>query len=99
MGPFPPTDRRFECEFAGIFRIAEDRIAELRLTWDNLGTLMQLGHVRPTESGLTAAADRPGAGARNTGDAVIGRSGRAQHRGVVQSARRTVPRALDPSLR
>lgn len=44
MGPFPPSDRRLTCEFAGMFRIADDRIAELRLTWDNLGALSQLGH-------------------------------------------------------
>jgi len=52
MGPFPPTGTRFECEFAGIFRIDEDRIAALRLTWDNLGILMQLGHLTLTGSGL-----------------------------------------------
>lgn len=53
MGPFPPTGKRFECEFAGIFRIEQDRIAGVRLTWDNLGILTQLGHLRPTGSGLT----------------------------------------------
>ena len=52
MGPFPPTGKRFECEFAGIFRIEDDRISALRLTWDNLGILMQLGHLQPTGSGL-----------------------------------------------
>jgi len=50
MGPFPPTGRRFACEFSGIFRIAQDRIAELRVTWDNVGILMQLGHLAPMGS-------------------------------------------------
>jgi steroid delta-isomerase-like uncharacterized protein len=45
MGPFPPSGRRIDCEFGGIFRIDGDRIAELRLTWDNLGVLMALGHL------------------------------------------------------
>jgi len=49
MGPFPPTGRRFDCEFAGIVRIEADRITQLRLTWDNLGILMHLGHLRPPE--------------------------------------------------
>jgi len=50
MGPFPPTGKRFECEFAGIFHIEDDRITELRLTWDNLGILMQLGHLQPMDT-------------------------------------------------
>jgi steroid delta-isomerase-like uncharacterized protein len=54
MGPFPPTGKRFECEFAGIFHIEQGRISALRLTWDNLGNLMQLGHLQLTDAGLVA---------------------------------------------
>jgi predicted ester cyclase len=45
MGPYAPSGNRIACEFAGIFRIEADRIAEVRLTWDNLGVLGQLGHL------------------------------------------------------
>lgn len=47
MGPFPPSGRRVQCEFSGIFRIERDRIARLRVTWDNLSILTQLGHMQP----------------------------------------------------
>jgi hypothetical protein len=50
MGPFPPTGKRFQCEFAGIFHVEGGRITHLRLTWDNLGILMQLGHLQPMGS-------------------------------------------------
>ena len=30
-----------------MFRISRGRITDLRLTWDNLGLLAQLGHVAP----------------------------------------------------
>jgi steroid delta-isomerase-like uncharacterized protein len=45
MGPFPPSGKRLTCEFAGVFRIEGDRIAGLRLTWDNVTALTQLGHL------------------------------------------------------
>jgi steroid delta-isomerase-like uncharacterized protein len=45
MGSFAPTGRRMECEFSGIFRIEDGRIAHVRLTWDNLSVLGQLGHL------------------------------------------------------
>jgi steroid delta-isomerase-like uncharacterized protein len=47
MRPFPPSGKRIACEFGGIFRIEGDRLAEVRLTWDNLGVLVQLGHLPP----------------------------------------------------
>jgi len=45
MGPFPPTERTVAVEFSGVFRVEGDRIAEVRLTWDNLSVLGQLGHL------------------------------------------------------
>ncbi len=47
MGPFPPTGKRMESDCAGIFRIADGRIAELWVTWDNLAGLVQLGLFPP----------------------------------------------------
>lgn len=47
MGPFPASGKRAEIEFAGVFTIRDDRITRLRLTWDNLSALVQLGHVPP----------------------------------------------------
>lgn len=45
MGPFPPSGKRASAEFAGVFRIEDGRIAELRLVWDNVSILTQLGHM------------------------------------------------------
>jgi steroid delta-isomerase-like uncharacterized protein len=45
MGPFPPSGGRASVEFGGVFRIEGDRIAHLRLTWDNMTLLTQLGHL------------------------------------------------------
>jgi steroid delta-isomerase-like uncharacterized protein len=45
MGPFPASGKRVACEFAGIFRIEDDRITHVRLTWDNVSLLSQLGHI------------------------------------------------------
>jgi len=47
MGPFAPSGRRLSCEFAGMFRVKDDRLVQLRLTWDNVGALAQLGHLAP----------------------------------------------------
>ena len=47
MGPFPPSGRPVRAEFAGAFRVAHGHIADLRVTWDNLDVLAQLGHVTP----------------------------------------------------
>ena len=47
MGPFPPTGKRMTCEFSGIFRIEQGKIAHVRLTWDNVAVLVQLGHFPP----------------------------------------------------
>jgi steroid delta-isomerase-like uncharacterized protein len=47
MGPFPASGKRMEIEFFGVFRIEDDRIAELWVAWDNLAALTQLGHWPP----------------------------------------------------
>jgi predicted ester cyclase len=46
-GPIPPTNKRFELEISGVFRIAGGQIAELWITWDNLALLTQLGQWPP----------------------------------------------------
>lgn len=46
-GPIPPSDKPFELDVSGVFRIADGRIAELWITWDNLSLLRQLGHGPP----------------------------------------------------
>ena len=43
LGPFPPTGRRAEFSFAGVFRVENDKIAEFWITWDNMTILAQLG--------------------------------------------------------
>ena len=48
MGPFPPSGKRIDCDFAGIFRFEEGKIAEIWVTWDNIGILAALGHITPT---------------------------------------------------
>lgn len=45
-GPLPPSGKRFELDFCGVFRITCGKIAELWITWDNLTLLRQLGHAR-----------------------------------------------------
>jgi len=47
FGPFPATGKFCSTDFGGVFRIADDRLAELWVTWDNLDILTQLGHIQP----------------------------------------------------
>lgn len=47
MGPFPPSHRKMRLDVAGVFRIADGKLAELWVTWDNLAALAQLGHFPP----------------------------------------------------
>jgi predicted ester cyclase len=49
MGPFPATGKRMTVDFAGVFRVEDDKLAELWVTWDNLAGLTQLGHWPPEE--------------------------------------------------
>jgi predicted ester cyclase len=43
MGPYPATGKRMELDFAGMHRIADDKIVETWVIWDNLTGLTQLG--------------------------------------------------------
>jgi predicted ester cyclase len=47
MGPFPPSKKRMQLEFAAILRVERGRIAEMWVTWDNMAALSQLGHLPP----------------------------------------------------
>lgn len=47
MGPFPASGKRMELPFIGMLRIADGKIAEMWVEWDNLNALMQLGHFPP----------------------------------------------------
>jgi len=49
MGPFPATGKRMELDIAGVFRIEDDKIAEIWVAWDNMAGLTQLGHVPSPE--------------------------------------------------
>lgn len=45
MGPFPPSNERVSMDFCGILRIRDGRIAKIRVLWDNVDMLTQLGHM------------------------------------------------------
>lgn len=47
MGPFPSSGKRIDCDFSGIFRFEDGKIAEIWVTWDNLSILAALGHFPP----------------------------------------------------
>jgi predicted ester cyclase len=47
MGPFPPSHRRMLLDVGGIFRVHDGKLAELWITWGNLASLTQLGHLPP----------------------------------------------------
>ena len=47
MGPFPATGKRLELDFAGVHRIADGKIAETWVIWDNMTALGQLGLLPP----------------------------------------------------
>lgn len=51
MGPFPATGKRMDSEFAGYHRLADGKIAETWVTWDNLAAFQQLGHFLPPGQG------------------------------------------------
>ena len=46
MGPFPPSGNKVELPFVGILRVAEGKISEMWVEWDNVYMLTQLGHMR-----------------------------------------------------
>jgi len=47
MGPFPPTGKQANLDFAGIHRVADGKIVETWVTWDNIAFLSQLGLFPP----------------------------------------------------
>ncbi len=47
MGPFPPSGKRMQLDFAAVMRIDAGKIAEMWVTWDNMAGLSQLGHLPP----------------------------------------------------
>lgn len=49
MGPYPPSGKSVLLEFIGIFRIENNKIVEIWVTWDNLAVLSQLGYFPPPQ--------------------------------------------------
>ena len=47
IGPFPPSGKRVELPYLGILRIADGKISEMWVEWDNMFMLTQLGHFPP----------------------------------------------------
>lgn len=47
MGPHPATGNRLELDFAGMHRIADDKLVETWVIWDNMTMLTQLGLFPP----------------------------------------------------
>jgi steroid delta-isomerase-like uncharacterized protein len=45
MGPLPASGAKAQFEFGGVFRMADGKIAEWWITWDNMTILRQLGHM------------------------------------------------------
>jgi steroid delta-isomerase-like uncharacterized protein len=70
MGPFPPSGRTLELTFMGFLRIADGKVAEMWVEWDNVAALTQLGHMPPTGSG---AKERASAGAEDANMALARR--------------------------
>lgn len=47
MGPFPPTGKSANLDFAGVHRVENGKVVETWVTWDNITILGQLGHFPP----------------------------------------------------
>ena len=47
MGPFPASGKQMSLQFGGVHRIENGKIAETWVTWDNMSSLVQLGHMPP----------------------------------------------------
>lgn len=45
MGPFPPTGKPLNLDFASVLRLEDGKIAEMWVVWDNLTALTQTGHL------------------------------------------------------
>jgi steroid delta-isomerase-like uncharacterized protein len=49
FGPFPASGKSFKVTIIGIHRIANNKITETWVTWDNVAWLTQLGHLPSPE--------------------------------------------------
>lgn len=59
MGPFPPSGKAMEIPFLAFLRIADDKIAEMWVEWDNLAAFSKLGLLPPPEAlAATPSNDR-----------------------------------------
>lgn len=47
MGPFPASGKKVDLPFIGMLKIADGRISEMWVEWDNIFMLSQLGHFPP----------------------------------------------------
>lgn len=47
LGPFPPSGKPLELDYAGFARLEDGKIVEMWAVWDNLAALTQLGHIEP----------------------------------------------------
>jgi len=45
IGPLPASGARTQFDFGAVFRMADCKIAEWWITWDNMTILRQLGHM------------------------------------------------------
>jgi steroid delta-isomerase-like uncharacterized protein len=59
MGPFPPSGRTLVLPVMGFLRVADGKIAEMWVEWDNLAALTQLGHMPASGSGVEARPPAP----------------------------------------
>ena len=50
LGQFEPTGKRAKFDFAGMFKVADGKLSEFWITWDNLTILTQLG-LLPADGG------------------------------------------------
>lgn len=51
VGPYPPSGKTASLDFAAVFRIEDGKIAQLKVIWDNVAWLTQLGHMEPPGAG------------------------------------------------
>ncbi len=49
LGPFEPTGKRATFDFAGVFKVADQKLSEFWITWDNMTILAQLGLLPDSE--------------------------------------------------
>ena len=59
MGSFPPSGRKLELPFLGLLRVRDGKVAEIRVEWDNVNALTQLGHFPPPGAAAGAGAGDP----------------------------------------